>query len=427
MKINDLVNMALKNLFSRKLRTFLTVLGVVIGSISIILMISLGNGITASNESFIKSMGSVTEITVSGGYDEKTGKTKALDITMVDKFKTIKNVTNVMGTLNLNNYQFKANRYMGYATIKGIDPRIMEDFGFEVQDGRLLQQGDKLIAIFGSNIAEQMGIQRGDRYIQAKDLDLKTARLSIVSMTYEQDGTAKEDALSIKYGGTLKESQNWEQAYSMYMPIDEVRKLLVEQDSKLPTQNRDKNIKVKLDNITVKVNDIDSVKAVKDEINTMGFQTFALTDYLDQMKQATQTIQMVFGGIGGVSLLVAAIGISNTMVMSIHERTKEIGVMKVIGAAIGDIQRLFLVEASMIGLFGGILGIFISYLISFIINHLGRSFMAANMGTPTNISIIPISLAIASLAFSSLIGLVAGYFPAKRAMKLSALDAIRAD
>ena len=213
----------------------------------------------------------------------------------------------------------------------------------------------------------------------------------------------------------------------MYMPIDEVRKLLVEQDSKLPTQNRDKNIKVKLDNITVKVNDIDSVKAVKDEINTMGFQTFALTDYLDQMKQATQTIQMVFGGIGGVSLLVAAIGISNTMVMSIHERTKEIGVMKVIGAAIGDIQRLFLVEASMIGLFGGILGIFISYLISFIINHLGRSFMAANMGTPTNISIIPISLAIASLAFSSLIGLIAGYFPAKRAMKLSALDAIRAD
>ena len=92
MKINDLVNMALKNLFSRKLRTFLTVLGVVIGSISIILMISLGNGITASNESFIKSMGSVTEITVSGGYDEKTGKTKALDVTMVDKFKTIKNV-----------------------------------------------------------------------------------------------------------------------------------------------------------------------------------------------------------------------------------------------------------------------------------------------------------------------------------------------
>lgn len=89
MKISDLINMALKNLFSRKLRTFLTVLGVVIGSISIILMISLGNGITASNEEFIKSMGNMTEITVSGGYDEKTGKTKALETNMVEKFKNI--------------------------------------------------------------------------------------------------------------------------------------------------------------------------------------------------------------------------------------------------------------------------------------------------------------------------------------------------
>lgn len=427
MKINDLVSMALKNLFARKLRTFLTVLGVVIGSISIILMISLGNGITASNEEFIKSMGNMTEITVSGGYDEKTGKTKALDSTMVDKFKGIHNVTNVMGKLNLNEYQIKANRYMGYAQIMGIDPAAMADFGFEVQDGRLLHQGDKNVVVVGSEVSQNMGFQSGSRYIQAKNLNLNSARLSLVRTTYEMDGTVKEEALPIKYVGMLKESQNWEQASAIYMPIDEVRKILVEADSKLPSQNRDKNIKTKLDSITVKVNTIDNVKAVKDEITALGYQTFALTDYLDSMKQSTQTIQMVFGGIGGVSLLVAAIGISNTMVMSIHERTKEIGVMKVIGAAIGDIQKLFLVEAAMIGLFGGILGIGLSYLISYVMNTLSAGFMQTNMGTATKISIIPISLAIASLLFSSLIGLLAGYFPAKRAMKLSALEAIRAE
>lgn len=427
MKISDLINMALKNLFSRKLRTFLTVLGVVIGSISIILMISLGNGITASNEEFIKSMGNMTEITVSGGYDEITGKTKALETNMVEKFKNIQNVTNVMGTLNLNSYELKANRYTGYAMIKGIDPKIMSDFGFEVQDGRLLHQGDKMVAVLGSMISQNMGYQTGSRYVQAKNLNLKTARLSLYQQIYEPDGTMKDETIPIKYAGMLKESQNWEQASALYLPIDAVRKILVDADSKLPSQSRDKLIKTKLDNITVKVNTIDNVKAVKDEITALGYQTFALTDYLDNMKQSTQVIQMVFGGIGGVSLLVAAIGISNTMVMSIHERTKEIGVMKVIGAAIGDIQNLFLVEAAMIGLFGGLLGIALSYLISFIMNTLSQGFMQQNMGTATKISIIPISLAIAALLFSSLIGLIAGYFPAKRAMKLSALDAIRAD
>jgi len=130
-----------------------------------------------------------------------------------------------------------------------------------------------------------------------------------------------------------------------------------------------------------------------------------------------------------VSLFVAAIGISNTMVMSIYERTREIGVMKVIGASLKDIRRLFLLEAALIGVFGGVLGAGLSLGVSKIINNYGIPFFD-NMvygANESDISAIPAWLCLFALGFSAVIGLVSGYFPARRAMKLSALTAIRTE
>ncbi|MGL4799690.1 MAG: ABC transporter permease, partial [Cellulosilyticaceae bacterium] len=121
-------------------------------------------------------------------------------------------------------------------------------------------------------------------------------------------------------------------------------------------------------------------------------------------------------------------GITNTMMMSIYERTKEIGVMKVIGAKLTDIKKMFLMEALMIGAIGGTVGVIFSYGISFIMNQFGPQIAASlMMGGGGAISEIPVWLAGAALVFSTLIGLVSGYFPARRAMKLSALSAIRTE
>ena len=134
-------------------------------------------------------------------------------------------------------------------------------------------------------------------------------------------------------------------------------------------------------------------------------------------------IQAVLGGIGAVSLLVAAIGIANTMMMSIYERTKEIGVMKVLGCDMRNIRTMFLMEAGYIGFFGGAVGMGFSYLLSAIINQLVMN-SDSEFGGMT-ISIIPAWLAGLSLVFAVLIGMLAGFFPARRAMKLSALAAIK--
>jgi ABC-type antimicrobial peptide transport system permease subunit len=134
----------------------------------------------------------------------------------------------------------------------------------------------------------------------------------------------------------------------------------------------------------------------------------------------------VLGGIGAVSLFVAALGITNTMVMSIYERTREIGVMKVLGAELPVIKKLFLFEAGMIGFFGGLLGLVLSYLISWLVNSVGVSLFNIGWGETTGgISFIPLWLSGAALVFATVVGIAAGFYPALRAMHLSALEAIR--
>ncbi len=136
-------------------------------------------------------------------------------------------------------------------------------------------------------------------------------------------------------------------------------------------------------------------------------------------------IQAVLGGIGAVSLFVAAIGIANTMMMSIYERTKEIGVLKVLGCALGDIRSMFLMEAGFIGFMGGAAGIALSYGVSRLVNKFLGAGLLGMGGGNGDISRIPPMLAAAAVVFAVFIGMIAGLFPALRAMKLSPLAAIR--
>ena len=175
----------------------------------------------------------------------------------------------------------------------------------------------------------------------------------------------------------------------------------------------------------LKVDDIDSVDSVARIVREMGYNVETNAEYLDSMKGQFAIVQAVLGGIGAVSLLVAAIGIANTMMMSIYERTKEIGVIKVLGCSLKNIKQMFLIEAAFIGLIGGVIGNILSFLMSFVINILTGN--GAAMGIDGNISYIPWWLVILSMGFAMLVGVAAGYFPALRAMRLSPLAAIRSE
>lgn len=155
----------------------------------------------------------------------------------------------------------------------------------------------------------------------------------------------------------------------------------------------------------------------------MGYSAYSLADARNEMKKTLAVVQAILGAIGAISLLVASLGITNTMYMSIYERTREIGIFKVLGCYLKDIRGMFLLEAALIGFFGGTIGIGFSYGISAIINTVAVGVMP-EMGD-SSISVIPLWLALAAVGVAVLVGLIAGYFPSKRAMKLSALDAIK--
>ncbi|TJX13406.1 ABC transporter permease [Tissierella creatinini] len=429
----DLIRMGIKNLWRRKLRTFLTVLGVIIGTTSIIVMLSLGFGLSQSFENQIAQWGSLTTINVYPKWQDPSmpaGQKVNLDDKAVSAFKLIPNVSAVSPIVETYGAIING-RYVAQVPIRGIDPDVMEEFGFEIVEGRLLESSDELTVVFGGGIKQNFYDPNARIWREVK-VDLMKDRMSLTlnpNYGYDVPGpnTPTYKEYKIKTAGVLNE-ENWDTSYAAYMPLHEVQKLIKEKEKAENIKPQPGQAKDQYQQINIKVNKIDNVQEVQQTIKDMGHEAYSLNDQLESMKNTAKIIQAVLGGIGAVSLLVAAIGITNTMVMSIYERTKEIGVMKVIGASLKDIRSLFLFESALIGLLGGILGVAFSFLISFIVNKFSGSFgNYFGLGPEAKLSIIPIWLVFAAMAFSALIGILSGYYPARRAMNLSALDAIRSE
>ena len=226
--------------------------------------------------------------------------------------------------------------------------------------------------------------------------------------------------------------EDWnEYSYGIYVDIEKLKTQLKQIFKKKPIPGQPTNKKGKpynyfvYEQATVNVDDMKNVIEVQKAINNMGYEANSQMEWLEQSQKQSNMVQAVLGGIGAVSLFVAAIGIANTMMMSIYERTKEIGVIKVLGCAMGNIRSMFLIEAGFIGFVGGVAGVILSYGVSFLINK----FLAGALlyGMSSKLSMIPPWLGFASIGFAILIGMLAGFFPALRAMKLSPLAAIRND
>jgi len=429
----DLFRMGIKNLWRRKLRTFLTVLGVIIGASSIIVMLSLGFGMQKGFEEQMAQWGSLTTINVHKGWSDVPGKKQAeLNDKAVAEFKALKDVIAVSPILQTYGAVING-KYISQAPIKGIDPESMESFGFEIAEGRLLNKSDELTLVFGGQIKQSFYDPKSRVWREPK-VNLMKDRMTITlnpNYGYSYPGEKKVNykEYKIKVAGVLAEGSDWENNYAIFMPIAEVQKLIKEKEKAegvKPQPGRPKD--PGYNQVNIKVNDMKNVQVVQKAIKDMGHEAYSLNDQLESMKKQAGMIQAVLGGIGAVSLVVAAIGITNTMVMSIYERTKEIGVMKVIGASLKDIKNLFLFESAMIGIIGGVVGVGFSYILSFIVNKFSHIFgPMLGLWDATTISVIPLWLALAALGFSAFIGVISGYFPARRAMNLSALEAIRTE
>lgn len=453
MKIFDIIRMALKNLFRSKVRTTLTILGIVIGTTAIIIMLSLGIAMNVSYQEQMSKMGSMNAITVYPNWEQVQSKRgewvePKVSQKVLDQIKQIPNVTAVTPFYQTT-VKMSIDKYLGYVTLVGIEPSAMEALEYKVSEGRLLNDDDTLQIVFGFNVKDQFYNPKsrtrsywgfGGMSNEEKNFDFLKDKIQMsFDMSYGEKypgmQPSKKPKLYKVEGVGILQDGSWETAYQAYMNIDQLIKLDQEyKDSQKTPEEKKKDRKKKDEEIgyqeaRVIVNEIKNVLEVQEQIKALGVNAYSMAESLEQANKTQGVMQGVLGGIGAISLLVAAIGIANTMIMAIYERTREIGIMKVIGARLKDIKRLFLYEASMIGLIGGIIGIGFSYGISYLLNTVGVQFlggMGMGMGD-TKLSIIPLWLVALGMVFSAVIGLVSGFFPARKATKLSALTAIHTE
>lgn len=464
MKISDEISLSARNLLRRKGRTALTLVGVVIGTCMVVLMISLGIAQTKTNEEMLQSWGDLTQVQIYGygtmmGSD---GKPLYLDDAAIANIKQIPHVaaaTPYAQAYNLEG-EITAGRNGRYTSdiynLIGIDPTALEPMGFALQNGSwptntpASEKATKLQVLVGSSTGYNFQDSRkssnspkryryeGQTDANGKELppfvDIDKDKMTLTIKTGE-GSTEKSRSWELEVVGVLEPDGAkgyWTQS-GIVLRIQDMKMLQKLYNDMTKTKEESKSY----DQVYVKVDDLSNVTDVETAIHDLGFtNTYSMNQQREEMQKQVMKSQMIFGGIAAVSLLVAAINIINTMTMAIYERTREIGVMKVLGCELGNIRTMFLLESSTIGFIGGLIGLGISLIASFVLNNLstlgqgldlsglmgGGYYMGGGGGT---ISIIPPWLMLAALVFATLVGLVAGILPANKAVKISALEAIR--
>ncbi len=486
MKISDQVALAAKNLSRRKGRTALTVIGVVVGTCAVIVMISLGIAQNKAYDEMLQSWGDLTQIQVYGGgggmsvsiggvvsSSSSPDEPAVLNDEAVAGFKKLDHV--VAATPYYEGYSLngrisagRSDRYQmtGLYNLYGIDPAAMEPMGFTLTDGNWMSDSTsygkgKIPVLVGpytgynfEDTRRSMNSSKRYRWYGMTDalgnpvepfVDVSKDKMTLTLSNGDTENP-KEESWELVVVGTmaLDEKNYWTQS-GIVLRLKDMKMLMEEYNKLIKNNSADTT---QYNQVYVKVDEIDNVDAVSEEIKELGFGTYSMSDTRKEMQKQVARNQLMLGGLAAISLFVAALNIANTMTMAIYERTREIGVMKVLGCELRNIRRMFLIESGFIGFIGGVAGALLSWLVSLVLNNLTiilslAMMLLQSMGIDANfdiysllgssgmytgstvISTIPPWLIAAALAFATVIGVLSGIAPANRAVKISALEAIR--
>jgi putative ABC transport system permease protein len=413
MRIQKSFRLAINVLLHSKLRSWLTIIGIVIGVAAIVAIVSIGEGAQASVNSRLAGLGADI-ITVSpgferaqgnfGGFREGGGGGRTTSGNLTDKdIQVIKSVDNVLFINGVISGRADTTYLAETASlsVEGVEPLAWKNIiTTALASGRYLDSGDANSIVIGNSVATRTFKQplTINKVISIEDKPFK-----IVGILQASGGFGGDDN-------------------RIFMPITEARDIL----------NKTNN---NYDSITIKVADASLADSIVNETTqkliisrqllgkTQDFTMTSAQAIQQQIQSVTQTFTLFLAAIAAVSLLVGAVGIANTMFTSVLEKTKEIGIMKAIGAKNRDIMIIFLLNSGLVGFVGGVIGISLGAGISSILpNFLGN---IAGLGRGGITTVVPLSLLAEALLISIAIGMIAGAIPAYRASKLKPVDALR--
>lgn len=396
MKLIDVLRMALGNLKRNRMRTVLTVSGVVVGIGAIVFLVSLGFGIQNLMVRKVANLEALTVITVRPGNKEDT----KINEETVKKFKSFGEVSVVSPLLSYP-AQISDGAASSETIINGVIPEYFDLEDIKVDHGVKFSGNDAKEAIVSAASLKSLNLTNPDNVLG------KAYNFRIIQL--DDSGNIKKghenDIIKLKIVGMTNEDKT---KYA-YVPLSVIKELDGANYSSIKVRTAQRK----------------QVASVRKAIESMGYPTTSVKDTVDQIDSAFVIIRSVLGGFGMIALFVAAIGIFNTMTISLLERTHEIGIMKAIGGRNGDVAKIFIAEAAIIGIMGGLLGVASGWVLGFAINAF-VNFLATSVGGEANsIFFVPLNFVGIVVLFSFVVSTLAGVLPARRASRLNPLEALR--
>jgi len=402
MNLPDMVAYAIRSLHIRSLRSWLTILGIIVGITSMVLLVGMVQGLKNDVEDQLQAFGprtiiiTPTDVTKAAAYGGTTmaptaGKLYETDYERVRRVAAIDTITKViMGRMNA---EYKDEAIS--ASVYGIDADKYQSTSetLEIDTGRFISANERGAVVFGSDIAEN-GFKK------------KVELGSVIKLSGKQFRVV---GILKKSGSSISGVDN-----VIFMPLEDARQLLG--DSLAENEISAMRIIIKDGSDPDEAaNDIEAIMLSSHRVteDNKDFSLVTASFINSQVEQTTSLLSLFLGAIAGISLLVGGIGISNTMFMSILERRREIGVLKAVGMTEWKIMQLFVIESSLIGIAGGVLGLVLGAALLALVGALGFP------------SALPSYVVAGALVFSAAIGFISGFLPARQAAKLDPVEALR--
>jgi putative ABC transport system permease protein len=449
MKGRDLTDLALRNLREAILRNALTTLGIAVGVASLVAMLSLGVGLQQLASKRLSQSGLFDTIFVTPKNNfrgmgrpprdaaESDKPPRALDDEARKQIEALPNVLEVYPQVRF----FTEVRFENkpFATVVAGMPESSRNSGsFDGMQGHFFSSASANEAILQIEFAKDLSSNLPS--LIGKELVLRYAERQALAPTVPNSTTdpgedsggfsviPKEQHLTI-VGIVETEPAAGYGGYGnarLLMPLQTASTLRAAQVNDLRDVVRDVNAKkTTYASLSVRAKSPSLVETLEASIKNMGFAAFSLLDASKSLRTFFSVFDLLLGIFGSLALAVATLGIVNTLVMAILERRREIGVLKALGAADSDVQQLFFVEAGVMGLFGGVLGVTLGWLLGRAITFGTNVYLKRQSLNPIELSSVPWWLVLSALGFAILVSLVAGLYPASRAARLNPVDALR--
>lgn len=434
MKFSDLIRIVIKNLKRMKLRTALTVIGVIVGTAAIVTLVGIGIGFQKSITGQFEEMGMVKTIVVfpesmgrafamSPTTEGKQEKEMVLDDKAIEEIKDIEGVEGVSPVLLLTNAKLQIGNHISQASFMSVNDDMMKQDWYDMESGEMLKEKDLRAINVGNKVDKTFYNVNTGKSIS--EIELLGEKGKLLAEKYSEEGVTSVTKFPVKIVGILKELGP-DDDLRIYIPFKLAKRLEKMTGGALFAAKEGEYTQ-----LMVFAESVEKVDRITEKLNEMGFTAMSAKQMLGVISTIFLILRAVLGALGGIALFVAAIGIVNTLVMSIYERFREIGIMKAIGASNKDISKIFLYEAGSIGFIGGVLGVITGFILGKALNAVASYFInrASSTGyspfAGMNLFEVPLWLFFGAILFAIVIGIIAGVYPARRAARLDPIDALR--